>query len=51
MNKTQQRMMALSAMTKRDLLKQANERGIQKEDVINFIQDGEEYTLLYYTDK
>jgi len=48
MKEETQRMAALSSMTLRNLISKVNELGIQKEDIVKVVKEGESFFLLYY---
>jgi len=42
-------MLAISAASLRVLINAANEEGIQKEDIVTLIKEGDEFVLVYYS--
>lgn len=42
------KMEAIHSTTLRGIMEAANSKGIQKEDIVQILQSGDDYVLLYY---
>ena len=46
--KKNKNMVAIYDFNLRNLIKNANELGIQKDDIVSFVKDHDSYVLIYY---
>jgi hypothetical protein len=47
-NKEKQVMLAIAAKNMRDLVSKTNKEGVQREDIVSILKEGEQFVLTYY---
>lgn len=47
-NRENKIMLAIAAKNMRDLVSQANKEGVQREDIVSILQEGDQFVLTYY---
>lgn len=47
-NRENKIMLAIAAKNIRDLVSQANKEGIQREDIVSILPEGDQFVLTYY---
>ena len=47
-NKEKKVMLAITAKNMRDLVTKSNKEGVQKEDIVSILKEGEQFVLTYY---
>lgn len=47
-NKEKKIMLAIAAKNMRDLVSQANKEGVQREDIVSILPEGDQFVLTYY---
>lgn len=47
-NKEKKIMLAIVAKNMRDLVSKANKEGVQKEDIVSILPEGDQFVLTYY---
>ena len=47
-NRENKIMLAIAAKNMRDLVSQANKEGVQREDIVSIIPEGDQFVLTYY---
>lgn len=47
-NKEKKVMLAITAKNMRDLVTKTNKEGVQREDIVSILKEGEQFVLTYY---